>query len=153
VEEADALAAFGALAQETRLRVVRLLVKAGPEGVPAGRIAEAVGVSASNISFHLKELERAGVVVARREARSIVYAADLPALSGLVRFLMEDCCGGRPEICAPILADFPNCSPRPEPAPTKRGSPMTAHANIGDPAGSSVPVSETGAPIETDAAA
>ncbi len=111
MDEPQALATFGALAQETRLRVVRLLVKAGAEGVPAGQIAEAVGVSASNISFHLKELERAGIVAARREARSIVYAADFAALSGLVRFLMEDCCGGRPEICAPILADFPTCCP------------------------------------------
>ncbi len=117
MEEAQALATFGALAQETRLRVVRLLVKAGAEGVPAGQIAEAVGVSASNISFHLKELERAGIVAARREARSIVYAADFAALSGLVRFLMEDCCGGRPEICSPILADFPTCCPPKEVRP------------------------------------
>ncbi len=115
MEEAQALMAFGALSQETRLRVVRLLVKAGADGVPAGQLADAVGVSASNISFHLKELERAGIVTARREARSIVYAADVAALSGLVRFLMEDCCGGRPEICAPILADFPTCCPPMEP--------------------------------------
>jgi DNA-binding transcriptional ArsR family regulator len=112
MNEAQALAVFGALSQETRLRVVRLLVKAGSDGVSAGLIGNAVGVSASNISFHLKELERAGVVAARREARSIVYAADFAVLSGLVRFLMEDCCGGRPEICAPILADFPaSCRP------------------------------------------
>ncbi len=97
MNEAQAIAAFGALSQETRLRVVRLLVRAGADGVPAGRIAEALGVSASNISFHLKELERAGIVVARREARSIVYAAGYAALTDLVRFLMEDCCGGRPK--------------------------------------------------------
>jgi DNA-binding transcriptional ArsR family regulator len=111
MEEKRALSVFDALSQETRLRAVRLLVKAGAEGMPAGQIAETVGVSASNISFHLKELERAGIVAARREARSIVYAADFAALSGLVRFLMEDCCGGRPEICSPILADFPTCCP------------------------------------------
>jgi ArsR family transcriptional regulator len=114
MDESQALASFGALAQETRLRVVRLLVRAGADGMAAGQIAEAVGVSASNISFHLKELEQAGVVAARRDARRIVYAADFAALSGLVRFLMEDCCGGRPEICAPILADFPPCCPSKE---------------------------------------
>ena len=113
MDERRALAIFGALSQETRLQVVRLLVKAGAEGIAAGQIAEAVGVSASNISFHLKELERAGVVTARREARSIVYTADIEALSGLVRFLMEDCCGGRPEICAPLLADLQSsCRPK-----------------------------------------
>jgi DNA-binding transcriptional ArsR family regulator len=111
MEEAQALIVFGALAQETRLRVVRLLVKAGADGMPAGQIADSVGVSASNISFHLKELERGGIVTAKREARSIVYAADFAALSGLVRFLMEDCCGGRSEICSTILADFPSCRP------------------------------------------
>jgi ArsR family transcriptional regulator len=117
MDETQALAVFDALSQETRLRVVRMLVKAGLEGVPAGQIADAVGVSPSNISFHLKELERAGVVTARREARSIVYAADIAALSGLVRFLMEDCCGGHPEVCAPILADFPNRCPQKEACP------------------------------------
>jgi ArsR family transcriptional regulator len=105
MDERQALIGFGALSQETRLRVVRLLVQAGPDGVPAGAIAEAVGVSASNISFHLKELERAGLVGARREARQIRYAADYAALSGLIRFLMQDCCAGRPEICVPATAD------------------------------------------------
>ena len=98
--EPEALAVFAALAQETRLRILRRLVQAGPEGLPAGGVAVAVGVSASNVSFHLKELERAGLVGSRRAARSIVYSADFSVLSGLLRFLMEDCCGGRPEICA-----------------------------------------------------
>jgi ArsR family transcriptional regulator, arsenate/arsenite/antimonite-responsive transcriptional repressor len=110
VEEKQALAAFGALSQETRLRIVRLLVQAGPEGVAAGVLGEATGVSASNVSFHLKELERAGLIGARRQARSIKYAADYPALAGLLQFLMEDCCAGRPEICAPALAN--PCAPR-----------------------------------------
>ena len=95
---------FGALSQETRLRIVRLLVKAGGQGMAAGDIASAVEVSASNVSFHLKELERAGLLAARRESRSIVYSADYDGLSGLIRFLMEDCCSGRPEICEPALA-------------------------------------------------
>ena len=107
MEERQALIAFGAMSQETRLRIVRLLVKAGPQGMAAGAVAEAVDVSPSNVSFHLKELERAGLVTARRDSRSIVYSAEYDALSGLIRFLMEDCCGGHPEICAPALA--PTC--------------------------------------------
>jgi DNA-binding transcriptional ArsR family regulator len=70
----------------------------------AGAIAEAVGVSASNVSFHLKDLDQAGLVASRREARSIVYSADYGTLTGLLRFLMRDCCGGRPEICGPALS-------------------------------------------------
>ena len=100
----QALLAFGAMSQETRLRIVRLLVRAGPEGVPAGIVGEKVGVSASNVSFHLKELERGGLVAARRESRSIVYTADYEALRGLLRFLMEDCCAGNPQICGPARA-------------------------------------------------
>jgi ArsR family transcriptional regulator, arsenate/arsenite/antimonite-responsive transcriptional repressor len=104
MNESQARNCFAALSQETRLAVIRLLVKAGEEGVAAGGIADEVGVSASNISFHLKELERAGLIVQRREARSIIYAANYNGLRDLVGFLMEDCCGGRPEICAPALA-------------------------------------------------
>ena len=104
MEERQALAAFGALSQETRLQIVRLLVQAGPDGIAAGAIADAAGVSPSNVSFHLKELERAGLVSARREARSILYAADYPSLSGLIQFLMKDCCAGHPEICLPAAA-------------------------------------------------
>ncbi|HWK68615.1 MAG TPA: metalloregulator ArsR/SmtB family transcription factor [Rhizobiaceae bacterium] len=104
MDERQALIAFGAMSQETRLRIVRLLVKTGPEGMAAGSIAEAAGVSASNVSFHLKELERGGLVTARREARSIVYSAEYEALSGLIRFLMEDCCARNPAICEPVLS-------------------------------------------------
>lgn len=110
MEERQALIAFGAISQETRLRIVRLLVKAGPEGMPAGAVADAVEVSPSNVSFHLKELERAGLVAARRDSRSIVYRSEYGTLGGLIRFLMEDCCGGRPEICEPARA-VASCSP------------------------------------------
>lgn len=107
MDERQALIAFGALSQETRLKLLRLLVVAGPEGIAAGALAEGVEVSPSNVSFHLKELERAGLVATRRDSRSIVYRAAFEALSGLIRFLMEDCCSGRPEICAPALN--PSC--------------------------------------------
>lgn len=102
MDERQALLSFGALSQETRLRILRMLVVAGPEGLAAGLIAEQAGVTASNVSFHVKELERAGLVSSRRESRSILYTAEFDALNGLLRFLMENCCAGR--ICAPSLA-------------------------------------------------
>ena len=103
MNQRQALDAFAALSQETRLQIVRLLVRAGPSGVAAGDIAQAVGASSSNASFHLGHLERAGLIRSRREARSIIYSADLAGLTGLVRFLLEDCCRGSPELCAPVL--------------------------------------------------
>jgi ArsR family transcriptional regulator len=102
--------AFAALAQETRLRIVRLLVRAGEAGVAAGKIATAVGVSASNVSHHLSQLENAGLIAQRREARSIIYTADYGTLGALIEFLMKDCCGGRPEICAPAISAA-SCAP------------------------------------------
>ncbi|MFG1350136.1 ArsR/SmtB family transcription factor [Xanthobacter autotrophicus] len=105
MDEARALAAFGALSQETRLRIVRLLVEAGPDGLPAGAIGAAMdGASSSRMSFHLSHLEQAGLVASRREGRSILYSAVYPTLSGLVAFLMRDCCQGHPEVCAPAIA-------------------------------------------------
>ncbi|MHC2461892.1 ArsR/SmtB family transcription factor [Bradyrhizobium embrapense] len=110
MEERQARTAFAALSQETRLRIVRLLVQAGPDGMAAGAIAEAVAVSPSNVSFHLKDLEHAGMIVPHREARSIIYSADFTGLRDLIAFLMKDCCAGHPEICAPVLADA-ECRP------------------------------------------
>lgn len=104
MNEHQALGAFGALSQETRLQIIRLLVVAGHDGLAAGALASKVDVSPSNISFHLKELERVGLVTTERESRSIIYRANFEALSGLARFLMEDCCSGHPEICAPAGA-------------------------------------------------
>lgn len=105
MNEPQALAAFAALSQETRLRVVRLLVQAGPDGMAAGAIGEALGgASTSRLSFHLTHLEHAGLIQSRREGRFIIYSAVYPALSGLVGFLLKDCCQGHPEICAPVLA-------------------------------------------------
>ncbi|TWI29267.1 ArsR/SmtB family transcription factor [Paracoccus sulfuroxidans] len=105
MDEELALAAFAALSQETRLRVVRLLVQAGPEGMAAGAIGEALGgATTSRLSFHLTHLEHAGLVQSRRVGRFIIYSAIYPALAGLVGFLMRDCCQGHPEICAPAVA-------------------------------------------------
>lgn len=99
MNELQALDAFASLSQETRLRIVRMLVIAGPDGMPAGAVGDAMGASSSKISFHLSHLERAGLIQSRREARSIIYSAVYPALSGLIEFLMKDCCQGR---CDPV---------------------------------------------------
>ncbi|MBX9933458.1 MAG: metalloregulator ArsR/SmtB family transcription factor [Methylobacterium sp.] len=109
MDERQALNAFAAMAQEHRLRIVRHLVTAGPDGLAAGVLATAVGVSTSNISFHLKELDHAGLIASRREGRSIIYSAVYPALSGLIQFLMSDCCQGRPEVCDPAMAALSTC--------------------------------------------
>lgn len=109
LEEPQALDAFGALSQETRLRMVRVLVQAGPEGLSAGAVGDAVGASSSGASFHLSHLERAGLIQSRRESRSIIYTANYNGISGLIEFLMRDCCSGHPEICAPAAAVAADC--------------------------------------------
>ena len=109
LDETKALDAFGALSQPTRLQIVRLLVKAGPQGMAAGAVGAALDASSSKLSFHLSHLERAGLVHSRREARSIIYSAAYPALSQLIAFLMRDCCQGRPEVCAPAVAALASC--------------------------------------------
>ena len=109
MDERQAVAAFAALGQEHRLRIVRALVTAGPEGLPAGVLAGSVGVSGTNLSFHAKELAHAGLIQSRRDGRSIRYSAAYPALSGLIEFLMRDCCQGRPEVCAPAVEALAAC--------------------------------------------
>ena len=104
--EPDAvIRALGALAQEHRLAVFRLLVQAGPAGVPAGTLADALGIAPSSMSFHLAQLANAGLVSQRRQSRSIIYSADFERMNGLMGYLTENCCGGLP--CAPAAA----CSP------------------------------------------
>jgi predicted transcriptional regulator len=94
VNSDDAVTALGALAQEHRLGVFRLLVQAGESGLPAGAIAEALGLPNSSLSVHLAQLSRAGLIRQQRHGRSLVYAADYATMNGLVGFLMENCCAG-----------------------------------------------------------
>jgi DNA-binding transcriptional ArsR family regulator len=96
-----AVAALGALAQETRLEIFRRLVQEGPDGLAAGEIAERLGLPAPTLSFHLNQLRFAGLVTSRRASRSIIYSANFKAMTGLLAYLTENCCGGRPELCAP----------------------------------------------------
>jgi len=98
----SALDAFEALSQETRLSVVRLLVRAGPAGMPAGEIAAALGCRQNTMSAHLKVLHTASLIDSRREGRSIFYTANYVAVRELILYLMEDCCAGSVDICGPI---------------------------------------------------
>jgi DNA-binding transcriptional ArsR family regulator len=100
MEKIDAVSALGALAQESRLDIFRLLVQAGIDGVPAGRIGERLGLPPATLSFHLNQLRHAGLVTFRREGRSLIYAAEYPAMNGLVAYLTENCCGGA-AVCTP----------------------------------------------------
>ena len=99
-----AIAALGALAQESRLATFRLLVQAGPAGMAASRIAESLGIPASSLSFHLKELTHAGLIAPRQEGRFLIYAAQFATMNGLIAFLTENCCGGNP--CTPNCTTF-----------------------------------------------
>jgi ArsR family transcriptional regulator len=114
MESDAAILALAALAQPTRLDVFRLLVKHAPEGLAAGEIARILAVPQNTMSSHLSILSRAGLVTAQRFSRSIVYRADLTWFQAVVLFMLRDCCGGRPEICAPLVDDLtPCCQPKP----------------------------------------
>src|SRR5882762_8126772 len=107
MEAEQAILAWAALAQSTRLGVFRLLVKHEPEGLAAGEIAAALAVPQNTMSAHLAVLARAGLVMSERKSRSIIYRADLATVQNLTSFMVEDCCGGRAEQCAPIAACKP----------------------------------------------
>ncbi len=113
METEAAILSFAALAQSTRLDVFRLLVKHEPEGLAAGEIAKALAVPQNTMSSHLAILARAGLALAERKSRSIMYRANLARLNGVVAFLMEDCCGGRADLCAPSAAAKPAEAARP----------------------------------------
>ena len=109
METDEAILALAALAQPTRLEAFRLLVRAEPAGVAAGEIAERLAVPANTLSAHLGVLSRAGLIRSERRSRSIVYRPDLERLRGLILFLLKDCCQGRAELCAPLLAELSPC--------------------------------------------
>ena len=105
----DAVKRLSALAQDSRLDVFRLLVKAGPKGMAAGDIARKLKTAANTMSAQLLVLSNAGLIRARRDGRSIIYSVDFSAMSDLLVFLTEDCCGGRKEVCAPLAAVAKRC--------------------------------------------
>ena len=111
MESTSTILVLAALAQSTRLDVFRLLVEREPEGLAAGEIAKALAVPQNTMSAHLAVLSRAGLVTAQRAGRSIVYRADLARLQAVMSFLVNDCCDGRPEICAPLIESITNCCP------------------------------------------
>ena len=113
MEPEATILALAALAQSTRLEAFRLLVEHEPHGLPAGEIARHLAVPHNTMSTHLSILSRAGLIRSERQSRSIIYRADLDRLRAVTTFLLKDCCGGRPEICGPLVADLaPCCSPK-----------------------------------------
>lgn len=106
METTDAVTALTALAQENRLDVFRLLVRAGPDGMPAGSVAAALDLAPNTLTFHFDRLRHAGLVTVHREGRSMIYAARFEVMNALLGFLTENCCGGEPEACRP-----PVCKP------------------------------------------
>src|SRR5215510_8584483 len=101
MEKSDAVAALAALAQDNRLDVFRLLVQAGPEGMPAGQVASRLDLAPNTLTFHFDRLRSAGLVTVRREGRSMIYAARYEAMNALLGFLTDNCCKGNAEACAP----------------------------------------------------
>ena len=106
MDKSDALSAFSALSQPTRLDAFRLLIEAGDGGLVAGVIAERLDVRQNTLSANLSVLLNAGLVTNQREGRTIRYFADTQGLRGLLGFLLRDCCGGRPELCDPLIEDI-----------------------------------------------
>ena len=111
MDNIEVIAALAALAQPTRLETFRLLVKHEPEGVNAGELARLVEVPQNTLSAHLAILARAGLIAGERRSRSIVYRANFDRFREMTLFLVKDCCGGRAELCAPLIADLAPCRP------------------------------------------
>jgi DNA-binding transcriptional ArsR family regulator len=113
MDSLEVIAALAALAQSTRLDTFRILVKHEPEGVPAGELARQMEVPQNTMSSHLGILSRAGLVVGERQSRSIIYRANLDRFREMMLFLLKDCCGGRTDLCAPLIAELagPCCPP------------------------------------------
>ena len=112
MEESQAVRALAALAHESRLRVFRLLASQGETGIAAGAIAEQLQLPAATLSFHLKELLSAELVTDRRQGRSVIYAINPRQIGCLLGFLLDDCCGGRPELCGVPCPPKPKLKPK-----------------------------------------
>jgi DNA-binding transcriptional ArsR family regulator len=108
MEKIEAIGALAALAQETRLDVFRLLVQAGPDGMPAGQIGERLSLPSATLSFHLNQLKQAGLVTFRREGRSLIYMAEYDAMNALLGYLTENCCQGDAAGCDVDICDSSN---------------------------------------------
>ena len=98
----DAVAALAALAQDNRLEAFRLLVQSGPDGMPAGQVADALGLPPNTLTFHFDRLREAGLIAVRRDGRSMIYTAQFDAMNALIGYLTENCCQGRAEECRPM---------------------------------------------------
>jgi DNA-binding transcriptional ArsR family regulator len=109
MDDTEVIAALSALAQSTRLETFRRLVAREPEGVPAGELARLVEVPQNTMSAHLAILARAKLIIGERHSRSIIYRANLDRFRQIALFLLKDCCGGRAELCAPLIADLTPC--------------------------------------------
>lgn len=109
MQETEVITALSALAQETRLRIFRLLVVAGPQGLTPGQMAESLGASATAMSFHLKELSHAGLVTAERDGRHLIYRAAIPLMNELLGFLTAHCCQGQACLDTPTTLECHNC--------------------------------------------
>ncbi|SFJ23313.1 ArsR/SmtB family transcription factor [Albimonas pacifica] len=133
MDASDALAAFAALGQPTRLSAFRLLIEAGEAGLPAGAVAARLGVRHNTLSSNLAILQQAGLARSRREGRVIRYFADLDGLRRLLGFLLQDCCGGRPELCTPLIEEIA-CACRAPAAPAPPASPPAPALPRKDPA-------------------
>src|SRR4030088_3518787 len=107
MKKADVVAALAALAQDSRLDVFRLLVQAGPEGMPAGAVATALDLAPNTLTFHFDRLRVAGLVTVRRDGRSMIYAAQFETMNALLGFLTENCCAGAADKCAPAVCKPP----------------------------------------------
>jgi DNA-binding transcriptional ArsR family regulator len=103
METNDAVRALSALAQETRLSVFRLLVEAGPDGMPAGDIGQRLGVPPATLSFHFKELSHAALITSRQQGRFVYYAVNFERMAALMTFLTQNCCKGMPEECLTVV--------------------------------------------------
>ena len=128
MKKSTVIAALGALAQETRLDIFRMLVQKGPEGLPAGEIGTRLDQPSPTMSFHLNQLRFAGLITSRRESRSIIYSANFKAMNDLLGYLTENCCGGRPELCSRRRhRDAESeCAPKPHDVTSKKNRRVSA---------------------------